>query len=37
MGLCLLAGLAAAPLIAYFAVAHVFIYLNLRYQSDGSN
>jgi hypothetical protein len=37
IGLCLLAGLAAAPLIAYFAVAHVFIYLNLRYQSDGSN
>lgn len=35
IGLCLLAGLAAAPLIAYFAVAHVFIYLNLRYQSDG--
>jgi hypothetical protein len=26
-----LAGLAAAPLIAYLAVAHVFIYLNLRY------
>jgi hypothetical protein len=37
IGLCLLAGLALAPLIAYFAVAHVFIYLNLRYQSDGSN
>jgi hypothetical protein len=37
IGLCLLAGLAAAPLIAYFAVAHVFIYLNLRYQSDGPN
>ena len=30
--LCLLAGLAAAPLIAYLAVAHVFIYLNLRYE-----
>jgi hypothetical protein len=30
-GLCVLAGLAAAPLIAYLAVAHVFIYLNLRY------
>jgi hypothetical protein len=37
IGLCLLAGMAAAPLIAYFAVAHVFIYLNLRYQSDGSH
>jgi hypothetical protein len=33
-GLCLLAGLAAAPLIAYLAVAHVFIYLSLRYGFD---
>jgi hypothetical protein len=33
-GLCLLAGLAAAPLIAYLSVAHVFIYLSLRYGYD---
>jgi hypothetical protein len=32
--LCMLAGLAAAPLLAYIAVAHVFIYLNLRYEYD---
>lgn len=31
-GLYVLAGLAAAPLIAYMAVANVFIYLNLRYE-----
>jgi hypothetical protein len=31
---CILAGLAAAPLIAYLAVAHVFIYLNVRYEYD---
>jgi hypothetical protein len=31
VGLHILAGLAAAPLIAYLAVANVFIYLNLRY------
>jgi hypothetical protein len=29
--LCLLAGMAAAPLITYLIVAHVFIYLSLRY------
>jgi hypothetical protein len=29
----ILAGLAAAPLIAYLPVANVFIYLNLRYES----
>jgi hypothetical protein len=29
---CILAGLTAAPLLAYLAVAHVFIYLNLRYE-----
>jgi hypothetical protein len=34
--LCLLAGLAAAPLIAYLAVAHVFIYLNLRYEVEAT-
>ena len=33
-GLCMLAGLAAAPVLAYIAVAHVFIYLNLRYEYD---
>jgi hypothetical protein len=32
--LCVLSGLAAAPLVAYLAVAHVFIYLNLRYEVD---
>jgi hypothetical protein len=32
VGLYILAGLAAAPLIAYLAVANVFIYLNLRYE-----
>jgi hypothetical protein len=32
--LCLLAGLAAAPTIAYLAVAHVFIYLNLRFEVE---
>jgi hypothetical protein len=32
--LCILAGLAVAPLVAYLAVAHVFIYLNLRYEVD---
>jgi hypothetical protein len=32
IGLCLLTGLAAAPLIAYLAVAQVFIYLNVRYE-----
>jgi hypothetical protein len=30
--LCLLTGLALTPLIAYVAVANVFIYLNLRYE-----
>jgi hypothetical protein len=30
--LCLLTGLALTPLIAYMAVANVFIYLNLRYE-----
>src|SRR6516164_7281150 len=34
LSLCLLAGLAAAPLIAYLAVAHVFIYLNLRFEVE---
>jgi hypothetical protein len=29
-----LAGLGVAPLLAYLAVAHVFIYLNLRYEYD---
>jgi hypothetical protein len=28
---CLLLGLACAPLLAYWTVANVFIYLNLRY------
>ncbi len=32
--LCVLAGLTAAPLLAYLAVAHVFIYLNIRYEVD---
>jgi hypothetical protein len=32
--LCMLAGVATAPLLAYIAVAHVFIYLNLRYEYD---
>lgn len=32
--LCVLAGLAAAPLIAYSAVAHVFLYINLRYEVE---
>jgi hypothetical protein len=32
--LCMLTGLATAPLLAYIAVAHVFIYLNLRYEYD---
>jgi len=27
------AGLAAAPLLAYLMVANVFIYINLRYES----
>jgi hypothetical protein len=30
--LCLLGGLAAAPLIAFLAVAHVFFFLTLRYE-----
>jgi hypothetical protein len=30
--LCLLAGAAMTPLIAYLAVANVFVYLNLRYE-----
>jgi hypothetical protein len=34
LSLVLLAGLAAAPLLAYQAVAHVFLYLNLRYEYD---
>lgn len=33
-GLAILAGLAAAPILAYSAVAHVFLYLNLRYEVD---
>jgi hypothetical protein len=33
-GLSLLTGLAVAPLMAYLSVAHVFIYLNLRYEYD---
>jgi hypothetical protein len=32
--LCALAGLAAAPLIAYLTVAQVFIYLHLRYEVE---
>jgi len=34
LSLVLLAGLAAAPLLAYQAVAQVFLYLNLRYEYD---
>ena len=33
--LCLLIGAALTPLIAYLAVANVFIYLNLRYELSG--
>jgi len=34
--LCVLTGLALTPLIAYMAVANVFIYLNLRYELSPS-
>jgi hypothetical protein len=34
--LCLLGGAAMTPLIAYLAVANVFIYLNLRYELSSS-
>ena len=34
---CVVAGLVAAPLLAYLMVANVFIYINLRYESTASN
>jgi hypothetical protein len=36
LSLCVLAGLVAAPLLSYLAVAHVFIYLNVRYEVETS-